>query len=36
MAETKLNHHCEVSAGVLAEECGAALSDFFKQRRKNR
>ena len=36
MAETKLNHHCEVIAGVLAEECGAALSDFFKQRRKNR
>jgi tRNA(adenine34) deaminase len=36
MAETKLNHHCEVTAGVMAEDCGAKLSDFFKQRRKNR
>jgi len=36
MAETKLNHHCEVTAGVMAEDCGATLSDFFKQRRKNR
>ena len=34
MAETKLNHHTEVSGGVLAEECGAALSSFFSARRK--
>lgn len=33
MAEPKLNHHCEVISGVLAEECGAVLSTFFKQRR---
>ena len=33
MAEPKLNHHCEVVGGVLAEECGAVLSEFFKQRR---
>ncbi|WP_029148531.1 tRNA adenosine(34) deaminase TadA [Methylophilus sp. 5] len=33
MAEQKLNHHCEVSNGILAEECGALLSDFFRQRR---
>jgi len=33
MAEQKLNHHCEVISGVLAEECGALLSDFFRQRR---
>lgn len=33
MAEQKLNHHCEVIRGVLAVECGAALSDFFRQRR---
>ena len=33
MAEPKLNHHCEVIGGVLAEECGAVLSAFFKQRR---
>lgn len=33
MAEQKLNHHCEVTAGVSAEECGALLSSFFRQRR---
>jgi tRNA(adenine34) deaminase len=33
MAETKLNHHTEVSKDILAEECGALLSNFFKQRR---
>lgn len=33
MAEQKLNHHCEVHHGILASECGAILSDFFKQRR---
>jgi tRNA(adenine34) deaminase len=33
MSEPKLNHHCEVMGGVLAEECGAVLSAFFKQRR---
>jgi tRNA(adenine34) deaminase len=33
MNEPKLNHHTEVVGGILAEECGAVLSDFFKQRR---
>jgi tRNA(adenine34) deaminase len=33
MAEPKLNHHCEVVGGVLAAECGAVLTEFFKQRR---
>ena len=33
MAEPKLNHHCDVVGGILAEECGAVLSEFFKQRR---
>ena len=33
MAEPKLNHHCEVVGGILAEKCGAVLSEFFKQRR---
>lgn len=33
MAEPKLNHHTEVLGGVLADECGAVLSEFFKQRR---
>ena len=29
----RLNHHTEVSSGVLAEQCGAMLSDFFAMRR---
>jgi len=32
-AEQRLNHHTEVSSGVLAEQCGAMLSDFFAMRR---
>jgi tRNA(adenine34) deaminase len=35
MGEPKLNHHCEVLSGVLADECGAVLTTFFKQRRSN-
>jgi len=31
--EHRLNHHTEVSGGVLAEECGVMLSDFFAMRR---
>ena len=27
------NHRFEVNGGVLAEECGALLSDFFRSRR---
>ncbi len=34
MSEPKLNHHTEVSSGILAEECGSLLSAFFKSRRK--
>ncbi len=34
MAEKKLNHHCEVTSGVLATECGGVLSRFFAARRK--
>jgi tRNA(adenine34) deaminase len=33
MNEPKLNHHTEVVAGVMAEECGKVLTHFFKQRR---
>jgi tRNA(adenine34) deaminase len=29
----RLNHHTEVTGGVLAEECGAMLSNFFAMRR---
>ncbi len=33
-AESRLNHHTAVTAGVLAEECGALLQAFFQQRRR--
>ena len=33
MTEPKLNHHTEVLNGVMADECGAVLTAFFKQRR---
>lgn len=32
-AESRLNHHAVVEGGVLAEECGALLSEFFRSRR---
>ncbi len=32
-AETRLNHHAQVQGGVLAEECGKVLSEFFSARR---
>jgi tRNA(adenine34) deaminase len=34
MDEPKLNHHTEVTHGVLAKEAGALLSGFFSARRK--
>jgi len=33
-AEDRLNHHTEVTGGVLAVEAGKQLSDFFAARRK--
>jgi tRNA(adenine34) deaminase len=36
MGEPRLNHHTQVHAGLLAEECGRLLSDFFAARRKQR
>ena len=32
-AEQSLNHHTEVTGGVLADECGRMLSNFFAMRR---
>jgi tRNA(adenine34) deaminase len=31
----QLNHHTQVSAGVLADECGQLLKHFFKPKRMN-
>ncbi len=36
MAESKLNHHCEVISGVESAACGQLLSDFFKKRRASK
>lgn len=33
-AVERLNHHTEVQGGVLTEECGQLLSDFFADRRR--
>jgi tRNA(adenine34) deaminase len=35
MAETKLNHHTEVTNGIMADETAMLLSNFFKERRRN-
>ena len=32
-AEPRLNHHAQVTGGVLAGECGKLLSEFFAERR---
>ncbi len=31
--DSRLNHRFDVTAGVLAEECGKILSDFFRRKR---
>jgi tRNA(adenine34) deaminase len=33
-AEPRLNFHAEIEGGVLAEECGQLVSNFFAQRRQ--
>ena len=32
--EPRLNHRVEVASGVMAEECGAILKDFFVRKRR--
>ncbi len=32
-AEDRLNHHTQVEGGLMAAECGALLSGFFRSRR---
>ncbi len=33
-AEPRLNFHAEITGGVLAEECGKLLTEFFAERRR--
>jgi tRNA(adenine34) deaminase len=35
-ADARLNHHASVRGGVLAQECGRMLADFFSERRQQR
>ena len=28
-----LNHHCEITSGVLQKECAAILQNFFRKKR---
>lgn len=35
MSEPKLNHHAQLEGGILATECGAILTKFFAEKRKN-
>ena len=32
--DQRLNHQCQVINGILAQECGAMLSDFFEAKRQ--
>lgn len=31
--DPRLNHRCDTTAGVMAEDCGALLTHFFRQKR---
>ncbi len=33
LQNTSLNHQCEITPGVLGDECGAILQDFFRRKR---
>jgi len=35
-SDPRLNHRCQVVAGVLAERCAAVLSEFFATRRQGK
>ena len=34
LRDARLNHRIAVTSGVLTQECGAVLQEFFRQRRK--
>ena len=33
-SDSRLNHRCQVISGVLADRCGAILTDFFAAKRR--
>jgi len=34
LQNNKLNHTCEITSGILADECSQILTSFFRERRK--
>jgi tRNA(adenine34) deaminase len=36
IARLKLNHHIKVRKGVLSDECGRLMSDFFRKKRNEK
>lgn len=34
LQDSRLNHRCQVTGGILAAECGAILSEYFRQKRR--
>ena len=36
LEEQRFNHQCEVISGILEEECGQLLSDFFRELRQKK
>lgn len=34
LSDPRLNHRCEVTSGVLGEECGKILKDYFRRKRE--
>lgn len=36
LTEDRFNHQCDVTAGVLEQECGAILTDFFRKLREEK
>ena len=34
LQDARLNHRCQVVSGVLAQECGQLLTEFFRQQRR--
>ncbi len=34
LTDTRFNHRCEVTGGILADRCGRILTEFFQAQRK--
>lgn len=34
LSDSRLNHQCDITSGVLASECGRMLTEFFENKRR--